>query len=385
MKLSIIGSRGIPANYGGFEVFTEELSTRLVKKDYEVVVTCETQTNNRLDCFKGVKLFHFPYKSPNSYALRKLFEAMTDIYFLAKLAKKSDVIYLLGMTAGWATAIPYLLNRKVKVVINIDGVEWKRDKFNAIEKAFLKVNTRIAEIFCDYIIVDAQGMRNYIKKQSLKKAVFIPYGVADQQIYKWDITRVRSLLSRKNLPNTIQINNYWLVVARLEPENNIHTIVEGFLSSKSHKNLVIIGNYTDPNYQRRVEDMVSKAGGERVLFLGGIYQDEILLNMLRQNCFAYIHGHSVGGTNPSLLEAMSMGSVIVAHSNEFNHEVCEDTAVYFDTADSLKMIVEAIEADPNNYTHLKKEATDRVKENYSWDDVSEQYNMFFQKIGVIRD
>lgn len=170
-------------------------------------------------------------------------------------------------------------------------------------------------------------------------------------------------------------DNYWLVVARLEPENNIHIIVEAFTKIKSKYPLVIVGNFTDNDYKKELYDLAGEH--DNIHFLGSIYDIE-LLDMLRQNCFGYLHGHTVGGTNPSLLEAMSMENIIVAHGNQFNKEVCGSTAIYFENSDSLKDKIELIESNPKNYQNMKIEALHRAKEGYLWDKIVNEYELLIK-------
>jgi len=378
MKISIIGSRGIPAKYGGFEVFTEGLSTRLVDRGYSITVTCE---NDAADGeYGGVKLVYSPYKIPQSPLKRKIYEVFSDVYFIRKQSKTNDTIYLLGMTAGWATCLPKILNRDVKIMINVDGVEWKRTKFNAFERAFLWANTKLAEIFCDVIIIDSKCMQKHISRRWRNKAIFIPYAVSDPQRVNWDKAQLNAIASHPQELGEIAEREYWLVVARLEPENNIHTIIDGFLKSETNKKLIIIGNFSNPGYQAQIQDLLNQDIDRKVLMIGGIYNNTRLLNMLRQNCFAYLHGHTVGGTNPSLLDAMSMRVIIVAHDNEFNKEVCQNSALYFNDSVKLAETIDAVEQDPLKYSSLKDNAYRRVISDYSWEYIVNAYTNVFDRI-----
>jgi rhamnosyltransferase len=378
MNISIIGSRGIPAKYGGFEVFTEGLSTRLVDHGYSITVTCES--NAASDEYGGVKLVYSPYKIPQSPLKRKLYEVFSDIYFIREQSKTSDIIYLLGMTAGWATCLPKMLNRDVKIMINIDGMEWKRTKFNIFERAFLWVNTKLAEIFCDIIIIDSKCMLKHVSRCRRAKAIFIPYAVSDPQRVKWDKTLLNAIVSHPQELEEITEGEYWLVVARLEPENNIHIIIDGFLKSKTNRKLIIVGNFSSLGYQAQIQDLLNQDLDKKVLMIGGIYNNTQLLNMLRQNCFAYLHGHTVGGTNPSLLDAMSMRVIIVAHDNEFNKEVCQNSALYFNDSVKLAETIDAVEQDPLKYSSLKDNAYRRVISDYSWEYIVNAYTNVFGRV-----
>ncbi|MGB9980653.1 DUF1972 domain-containing protein [Methanobacterium sp.] len=405
MKIAIIGSRGIPAKYGGFETFAEGLSTKLVKKGYDITVTCEYEPpESRNKEYNGVKLEYFPLKPPKSYFLRKFYENISDIYFLIKLSRSYNSIYFLGIEVGMFLFIPKLLKRRSKLFVNIDGVMWKRTKFNMLERSLLKLNHIFATIFADKIIADAEEMKNYVMNRYRSKTVFISYGINLPSKNSWEKKNLKKLNSINELkddsniiisnitmygasiPTKIKKTNYsplnlfpdkyWLVVARLEPENNIHTIVEAFSKIKTKYPLVIVGDFTDNDYKKEVYSLTGEH--KNIHFLGSIY-DIKLLNMLRQNCFAYFHGHTVGGTNPSLLEAMSMENIIVAHENQFNREVCGNCAIYFEDSFNLKEKIELIENNPENYQKLKQEALYRVKNGYLWDKIISEYDLFFKK------
>lgn len=404
MKIAIIGSRGIPAKYGGFETFAEGLSTKLAKKGYNITVTCEYEPpESRINEYNGVNLKYFPVKPPNSYFLRKFYENLSDIYFLIKLSRNYNMIYFLGIEVGMFLFIPHLINRTSKLAVNIDGVMWKRTKFNKLERWLLKLNHILATVFADTIVADAEEMKNYVETKYLQKTVFIPYGINIPSKVPWkkeNLLELKDLRvesdSKINISNitmygtslplkihhghdkkhlNLYSDNYWLVVARLEPENNIHIIVEAFTKIKSKYPLVIVGNFTDNDYKKELYDLAGEH--DNIHFLGSIYDIE-LLDMLRQNCFGYLHGHTVGGTNPSLLEAMSMENIIVAHGNQFNKEVCGSTAIYFENSDSLKDKIELIESNPKNYQNMKIEALHRAKEGYLWDKIVNEYELLIK-------
>ncbi len=376
MKIAIIGSRGIPAKYGGFETFAEGLSTRLVKNGFEITVTCEYEPlESRISRFNDVKLEYFPFKPPENYLLRMFYENLSDIYFLIKLTRHSDLIYFLGIEVGFFLFIPRLLKHNIRLLVNIDGVMWKRTKFNQFARFLLNLNHYFATVFANTIITDAEGMKNYVPDRYKGKTVYIAYGVTSPEIVPWSNDNLRNLGNHRGLTD-ISPSKYWLVVARLEPENNIHTIVDAFSKSKSKLPLIVIGDYTNANYQRVIDNIVED--NSNIIFLGSVY-DLKLLDMLRQNCFAYIHGHSVGGTNPSLIEAMIMRNIILAHDNEFNREVCGDSGVYFASVDDLINKLFLIENNFSTYAGLKEELHQRAKEKYSWNDIADKYRELFNE------
>jgi len=379
MRVAIIGSRGIPAKYGGFEVFTEELSTKLSQKGYTVTVTCEEGCSDHAGHYQGVNLAYHPINPPKNYFFRKFYELFGDLYFLVRLSRRNDVILLLGMTAGSLTFLPKILSRSLKLVINIDGVEWKRDKFNSFEKAFLKFNTTVATKVSDAIILDAKSMAHHIDSNVVAKSVYIPYGVNHPVPVEWNNLLLNPLVRICPEIKNLKKCGFWLAVARLEPENNILTIIKGFIQSTTERPLVIVGNFSSPSYQEEVNSLLAETD-KQIFLTGGIYNNSNLLDMLRGHCFAYIHGHSVGGTNPALLEAMSMKNVIIAHDNEFNREVCKESAMFFDSPRALADIVNMVESNPEQYAVLKQRAYDRVTKDYEWGKVVDAYDALFKEL-----
>lgn len=380
-RISIIGSRGIPAKYGGFEVFAEELSVRLNEKGYQVNVCCEYQESKKSDKYKGVNLNYFPFKPPRYYILRKFYEMMNDLYFMVKMANRCDIMYVLGVgTSGWFIPFPKLINNNIKILINIDGLEWKRDKFNKLEKKLLKLNNSLAIIFSDIVILDSMSLKKYVNLNNQEKTFFTPYGASAPENIDWDIHELDSLSYQNNQISLIKQNEYWLVVARLEPENNIHIIIDAFINSDSKMPLVIVGDSTSFSYKDMLNRISSKNNSHRIFFLGSIYGNQKLLNMLRQHNFAYIHGHSVGGTNPSLLEAMIIKNIIIAQDNEFNREVGGDAILYFKDATDLANKINDTERNINEYYKLKEMAGKRIKSHYSWEKVAEDYDYLFNSL-----
>jgi len=376
MDITIIGSRGIPAKYGGYEVFAEEISTRLVKKGINITVCCE-HNNLKMRSYKGVKLENFPHPPPNNYALRKFYEIYNDIYFMVKMSQSSDVMYVLGTTAGSMLFLPKLLNWKLRTLVNIGGLEWKRDKWSRLDKSLLWLNTKLAIVFVDVVVVDSKAMEKYVGHFGRHKTVFIPYGAEASTKIAWDKNRLNDLASKCNKIKNIEENNYWLEIARLEPDNNIHVVLEAYLKSQSEKPLVVVGDYTSAKYERVINKILEYDLEKKIFMVGPIYENKMLLDMLRDNCFAYIHAHSYGGTNPSLLEAMASRNIIIAHDNEFNREVCDGCAIYFKDSEDLKNKIELIENNTEDYHELKNGAYNRITDEYLWDQIAQQYELLF--------
>jgi glycosyltransferase involved in cell wall biosynthesis len=377
IKIAIIGPRGIPAKYGGFETFVEELSTRLVSKGYDVYTSCEPITEPRPTEYKGVKLLYFPLKPPNNPFLRTIYEVIYDIYFLIRCSLICDYIYVLGICAGFFHFIPRIFGKTV--LVNPDGMEWKRSKFNKVLRSILYLQSSFSILICNIVIADSFAIKKYIDLNYPKKAMFIAYGVDAPNPVIWDENKLKTLGSCEQKSYSIERNDFYLIVARLEPENNICMMVEGFLMSNSNKKLVIVGNFSNDLYKVKVNKILQKFNGiNRIIFTGSIYTSD-LLNMLRQNCFVYLHGHSVGGTNPSLLEAMVMKNIIIAHNNEFNKEVGDKCLIYFNDQNDLAFKISELELNITNYMPLKNCCYMRVKNKYSWDIITDNYILMFNQ------
>jgi glycosyltransferase involved in cell wall biosynthesis len=373
-RIAIIGSRGIPAKYGGFETAVEAVAPKLAEMGWNVVVSCEgPRDKSKPAVYKGVTLFYFPVRP----FFRVLYETLYDVYSLMKSSLMCRCVYMLGYGAGLFFFVSRILRKKL--IVNVDGLEWKREKFNRFERAILLASEKAAVTFADVIVADSKEIKKYIEGRYKKKAVYITNGVNAPQLEKWDEQKLASHALLKESTG-LSPDSYWLAVARLEPENNIHVIVESFLKSDSKKKLVIIGNFSSKKYQRRVlEILEDRNAGKRVILTGAVY-DVSLLNMLRQHCFACIHGHSVGGTNPALLEAMSMRNLIIAHDNEFNREVGEQTMLYFKNAVDLTMIIGDVETKLDSFAHLKEAAYSRVLSHYSWTNIVKEYDVLFKEL-----
>jgi rhamnosyltransferase len=373
-KVAIIGARGI-SNWGGFETAAREIAPRLVERGYDVYCSCEKNSCN-LDTYKGVKMIYFPIRMPKNYELRKIFEVLYDLYFMIRCptALNCDIIYSLGYNANLLTLFPRLFRKKI--VFNVAGVEWERSKFGKVQQKLVRLLFVLASVGTHHIIIDHEKLKSYVPSRYRDKVVYLSYGADEQIVPPWDTRRLTDHAGSKEALN-ISPNEYWLVVARLEPDQQIRTIVDAYLQSTSTKPLVVVGDFSSEKYEQAVTEALQNVPRDkRVIFTGGIY-DQDLLTMLRHNCFAYIHGHSKGGTNPSLLEAMINRKTIIADGNKFNRGVCRDFALYFKNPDELQYQMGMIESDPWKYVEMRNKAYERVRAEYSWDKVADQYDAFF--------
>ncbi|MGZ4861327.1 MAG: DUF1972 domain-containing protein [Halobacteriota archaeon] len=365
-SIAVIGSRGIPAKYGGFETFVERIAPSLVEDGYEVWASCEGTDPPHLSTYKGVKLFYFPIKPFR----RVFYETLYDIFALARASVTCDSLLMLGYGSGFFFFIPKFFRKNI--FVNVDGMEWKREKYNKLEKAALYFSERFALFYADKVVADAIAIQNYLAEHG-RHAVFIPYGVDEPDRVMWSLSQLDKLSSSDNLAN-ISSREYLLIVARLERENNIYMMIDAFLTARTDKKLMIVGSFLDSDYQKEIETLVARLKGhDRIIFVGAIY-DKNVLNMLRQHCFAYLHGHSAGGTNPSLLEAMISRSLICAHDNRFNREVCDDFALFFKDATELSAFIQSLEmCVTENDEQRRENAYNRAKTEYSWDRVLQKY------------
>lgn len=375
IKIAIVGARGI-GNYGGFETVVSELAPRFAENGYEVYCSCEKSGQCNANLKNGVNLCYFPLPPPKSYFFRKIFEIIYDLYFILRFSIGCDIIYQLGIGGGPLLFLPRIFGNIS--LVNIDGVEWERSKFGGIEKKLLKILFDMSCFFSNYIVIDNRCLINYIKSTSKYKAIYIPYGVNIHKYIPWDIDKLNSSYP-EILACDISPGEYWLAVARLEPENSINIIVKAFLEIDARFPLIIIGGFTNDRYRIEIYELIKKSCSKnKILFMGPIYNQEIL-DMFRQNCLGYIHGHTVGGTNPSLLEAMIMRNIILAHDNEFNRDVCKDSSLYFRKFDDLGRLIENVEKNPAIYAELKRKAYEIANSVYSWNDVIQLYYKHFSE------
>lgn len=360
MKLAILGSRGIPAKYGGFETFAEELAVRLVKRGIEVTVYCEAGEGVEEDTYQGVRLVHI--RTPR---LGPLTTIIFDLLCLWHARKAFDVVYMLGYATSIFCFIPRLWG--CKVWINMDGVEWARSKWGTLAKLWFKMMEAVAMWTPDKLIADAEGILKHLQSRHarLPAVSVIPYGapvinVAPDvgPLEEWQLTS----------------GKYFLVVCRLEPENSVREIVKGYLQSKSEHTLVVVGSI-DPATEYVKELLLLNHG--RIRFIGPVY-DKRKLQTLRYHAFAYFHGHTVGGTNPSLLEALGCGNLVIAHDNVFNREVAGGMATYFHQEHDIAGSIRALESfSQEQLKRMKVMAQERIINAYSWDQISDTYCLNF--------
>jgi glycosyltransferase involved in cell wall biosynthesis len=329
MKVSIVGTRGVPARHGGFETFAEQLSLYLVARGHEAIVYCQGTADEPFyeDEWCGVKRVHIP--APDGPRGTISF----DLQSVWHSASTDGVV----LTLGYNTAIFSLVYRLKGVphVMNMDGIEWKRDKWSPTQRAWLWANEFLGAQLANHLIADHPEIKNHLSRHTRQeKITVIPYG--EETLLSMTETGPESL--------GLKAGRYFLVIARPEPENSILEIVRAYSSKTRSMPLVILGRYDWEGND--FHKQVLAAAGAGVIFPGAIY-DRDVVSSLRYHAAAYIHGHRVGGTNPSLVESMAAGSAVIAHDNRFSRWVAGPDARYFTDAASLGMILDDIVSDPS--------------------------------------
>lgn len=359
MKLAILGSRGIPARYGGFETFAQELAVRLSDAGVNVTVFCEGSRDSTETWGNSIELRHVytPRLGPATTVLY-------DLRCLWSARREFDVVYMLGYGAAIFCFIPRLWRRQVW--INMDGVEWSRSKWSYFARLWLKAMEAAAMFTAKRLIADAEAIRTHLERRhkSMPDCSVIAYGAPI----------VETSASQSSLQQfALRVGKYYLVVCRIEPENHVLEILEGFVQSRSDCCLAIVGDTSAVSrYVARIRGCLP-AKDPRVRFLGPVY-DQVALRSLRLGCFAYIHGHSVGGTNPSLLEALGCGNRVIAHDNDFNREVAGSHARYFHCQEDLKRQIDEADVESIEQRHrLASAGRERIRSSYSWHRIIRQY------------
>ena len=354
MKLGIIGTRGIPNHYGGFEQFAQYLSVGMVQRGHEVTVYNSHRHPYKEGTWNGVKIIH---KYDPEFKIGTAGQFIYDLNCILDSRKRNfDVILNLGYTSSsvWSRIFP----RKAVLMTNMDGLEWKRTKFSKKVQRFLQYAEKLAVKHSDVLISDSIGIQNYITGKYGKPSHYIAYGA--DLFTNPDETFLEAYQLRPF--------SYNMLLARIEPENNIELILDGIKASGNKLPFLVIGN-TKTEFGRYLSEKFRDDA--YINFMGPIY-DIQAVNNLRYFSNLYFHGHSVGGTNPSLLEAMSSSCLIVAHNNEFNKSILNNDAFYFDTPSDIKNI---IESNPTkvSYQSFLKNNTEKIRHIYSWENIINAY------------
>ena len=364
MTLAIIGTRGYPYVYGGFETFAKKLSERLVPKDVEVHIYCQKNLfQDRPKMINGIYLHYIP--TSNRKSLNQLIHSFLSI--LHATFSSADVILVLNLAGGPMGWIPKLAGKKT--IINVDGLEWLRPKWKGFGASYFRIAARLASYLYDVIITDADAMRDIYLKQFKTDSTVIAYGAPP--FAKADL----SLLKKFKLEE----KNYYLIVGRLIPDNNADLIIRGFLSAKTDKKLIIVG---DVPYSDKYAEDLKKMACEKLDFVGYIKDNKELM-ALYQGCFAYFHGHQFGGTNPAMLKAMSNNCAILALNTVFNREMLDNGqfGLLFEHDDlSVRNAITKIENDEKMVNSMRAKVSLGLTEKYNWDLITDKYQSVMKKI-----
>ncbi|MDO5102842.1 MAG: DUF1972 domain-containing protein [Lautropia sp.] len=353
--LRILGIRGVPAAHGGFETFAEYLALYLVKKGWRVTVYCQIDGTGPIteDTWEGVHRVNIPVARGGPAG------TIEFDWIATRHAQRSGEPCL---TLGYNTAIFCTLLRMAKLpnVINMDGIEWQRAKWGMGPKAWFYLNEWAGAWLGNHLVADHPEIKVHLAKRTKPERItVIPYGAED--IRGADTAPVEAL--------GLEPGRYLSVIARAEPENSLLEIVEGFSKKPRGLKLAVLGKYEDTNPYHR---SVKAAAGDEVMFLGAIY-DKKIVQALRFHSAAYVHGHQVGGTNPSLVEALGAGNAVIAHDNRFNRWVAGPGALYFDGADGFAAQLDAFLADPHKPQSMRQASRQRFEEAFQWDMILGEY------------
>ena len=368
MKIAFVSTRGIPNNYGGFEQFAEYISVGMAQRGHEVVVYSPKFHPYQESTYKGVRIKHI--YSPETWMGSSVGSFFYDFASLRDALKKEDfdIIYEAGYTSIIPAYIWFNVKKRKRPIFttNMDGLENKRSKFSPMVRRFLDWEEKMAVKYSHYLIADNMGIHDYYKEKYGKESKFLAYGADIHDDFKAEYLEEFGLKSEE----------YYILIARLEPENNIVMAIEGYLHSKENGRgpLIVVGKTNTPHGK----ELVEKYGNERnVEFVGGIY-DFKKLDSVRHFSKAYFHGHSVGGTNPSLLEAMAAGCFIFAHDNIFNRAVLKENAFYYPSADKVTEYLNRIdtiaEGSKIQYTARNIEV---IRNEYSWESLIDKHEKYF--------
>jgi glycosyltransferase involved in cell wall biosynthesis len=353
MKIAIVGTRGIPNFHGGFEQFAEYFAKYLVEQGHEAYVYNSSLHPYKKDNWNGVSLIHKPDPEDKIGTVGQFIYDFNCI--LDSRSRNFDVILQLGYTSS--SVWNWLFPKSSVIITNMDGLEWKRSKYSTKVQKFLKVAEKLAINHSDVLIADSVGIQSYLQSEYKVSSEFIAYGVLTENEYKDEALDSYDL----------KANQYNMLIARMEPENNIEVILDGVANCDSPKKFLVIGKVENEFGKYLVEKYKEN---DTILFLGAIY-DLPILNSLRNSSDLYFHGHSVGGTNPSLLEAMASNTLICAHDNIFNKSILKDKAFYFENSEDVtKVLSKVIKSD---YQSFVSDNYKKVVNEFNWEIINHQY------------
>ncbi|MGL4760500.1 MAG: beta 1-4 rhamnosyltransferase Cps2T [Sarcina sp.] len=378
-NIFIIGSKGIPSNYGGFETFVEKLTEGKMSEEIRYHVSCladnqEEFYHNDARCFN--------VKVPNIGAGKAIYYDVIALKKSIKYIKDNNlsdaVIYILACRIG-----PFIKKYKreaeklgIKVYVNPDGHEWKRGKWNFAIKKYWKISEKLMVKHSDLLICDSKNIEKYIKEDYREfnpKTTFIAYGAdLEKSKVEDDNKKIIEWYESKG----VKAEEYYLIVGRFVPENNYEAMIVEFMKSKTKKDLVIITNVEQNKFYESLKEKTGFDKDKRIKFVGTVYNED-LLKKIRENAFAYLHGHEVGGTNPSLLEALATTRINILLNVGFNNEVGEVGAIYFEKNNLGEVIAEVEKMNSKEVEVIALKAKERINNFYTWEFIIAKYEKLF--------
>lgn len=353
MKVAVIGTVGVPANYGGFETLVENLLTKQQNPEIQYAVYCSARSyKEKRWVYKGAKMLYLPFKANGMQSI------VYDIVSIVRALRQADVLLILGVSGCLVLPLVRLFCKK-RIIVNIDGLEHRRAKWKNYVRKFLKWSEAAAVKNADVIVTDNKGIQDYVRLEYGKESVMIEYGgdhvLCDVSVAERDVLSDFGLVA----------GEYAMALCRIEPENNVEMILEAF--SQTNEKLLFIGNWSNSEFGRRM--MRTYADRPNLIIHPAVY-DIVALNVLRANCRYYLHGHSAGGTNPSLVEAMFFGRPVFAFDVIYNRETTEEKASYFHTVEELKRLLTTKSIDG-------KEMEVIAYRRYTWDTIVRKYESLY--------
>ncbi|MBD3384886.1 DUF1972 domain-containing protein [candidate division KSB1 bacterium] len=361
MKIAIMGIRGIPANYGGFETFIEEMAPRLVRHGHEVTVYGRSniiEYDNPI--YRDVRIKLLPTIS-HKYLDTVVHTLICTLY---SFFQKYDIVFICNSANALFCFIPRLTGKPV--ILNVDGLEWKRQKWNWAGKAFYKVSEVLATFLPTAIVSDAREVQRYYKKKFNKRSFYIPYGAPEEKIASRNILDCHGL----------KPGDYILYVSRLEPENNAHRVIKAFEKVNTNKKLVMVG---DAPYSKAYIADLKRTRDPRIIFTGYVFGQGY--KEFQSHAYFYIQATEVGGTHPALLEGMGYGNCILANDVPEHREVLQDAGIYFSRVsnDDLRKKIQKLCDDPGLVNLFENKVITRVHRRFTWDQVTKDYEKLFIK------
>lgn len=381
----IVGAKGIPAKYGGYESFVEQLTARQVSKDIHYFVACRKDlSDNKNDIFTHNNATCFNVDVPNVGPARAILYDIKAMEWSIKYIKENNIekplIYVLACRIG-----PFINKYKKqlkrlggKLYVNPDGHEWLRAKWSKPVRKYWKISEQLMVKHADLLVCDSLNIEKYIQTQYKKynpQTTFIAYGAdIKQSTLENDSRELLDWYKKSNL----EANNYYLIVGRFVPENNYETMIREFMKSNSEKDLVIVTNVEKNTFFNNLKESTEFESDKRIKFVGTVYNQN-LLKKIRENAYGYLHGHSVGGTNPSLLEALASTRLNLLYNVGFNKEVAESSALYWnkETGNLSSLINSTDRLEEKEINKLDELSTSRISDNYSWNKIVSNYEKKF--------